>query len=653
MKFAFGLVAGLLYSLTVFAETGSPPDSLASQSLEDLLDTEVSSVLKHASGLADAPAAVTVLRREDIERLGATTLPDLLRVVPGLAVAQIDGNKWAIGARGFNGFFGSKLLVLIDGRSIYNSTFAGVFWDAYDIPFDNIARIEVIRGPAGVLWGSNAVNGVINIVTRSAQETVGGRAAVAAGNVERHLADLRYGAETDSAAWRLYARSRDRDEQKAATATSPGDTTRAERVGFRADSNHSGATAWMLTGDAYQGRSGGAPYPQPTTDDIRGEHLLGRLTERLSSGSTLQFQAYYDHAWRKDLAVGSVLDEHVFDLDLQHDVQVSPSHRLTWGTGWRQYQFDSTGSAKLAFVPPSRTTAVSNLFLQDEWSLLPRELVVIAGLRGERLPDHGVQWQPNVRAAWTPTSRHTFWAASGKAVRAPNKIDTDIRYCGPLGTNLACTPPAGANPLLAAGNPDFRPEKVVSLEAGWRTRLSHHLSSDLAIYRNRYRDLETIEFSQFSPTDIHLTYFNHAKGTTEGLEWALDWQAADNWQLRGGLTLYRESLSFSETPAFPNAIISFHDSFPNRQAFLRSLWDFAPGQRFDLTLRGVGPLAHRGVSGYGTADFRWSWRYDKRLEFSLIGRNLGGPRHREIADQPFFQETLLRREVVGAVAVSF
>ncbi|HJW26382.1 MAG TPA: TonB-dependent receptor [Rhodocyclaceae bacterium] len=649
MKFAFALLAGLLGPAAAYGQADSSSEGLLNLSLESLLDTEVSSVLKHASGLADAPAAVTVLRREDIERLGATTLPDLLRVVPGLAVAQVDGNKWAIGSRGFNGFFGSKLLVLIDGRSIYNSTFAGVFWDAYDIPFDNIARIEVIRGPAGVLWGSNAVNGVINIVTRSAQETQGGRVEVGAGNVERHLADLRYGAESTGAAWRVYARSRDRDEQKSAVGVAPGDTTRAERVGFRADSNHPGPTAWMLTGDAYQGRSGGAPYPQPTTDDLHGEHLLGRLTHRLSSDSSLQFQAYYDHGWRKDLAVGSVLDEKVLDLDLLHDIQASPSHRLTWGTGWRQYRFDSDGSAKLAFVPSSRITTVSNLFVQDEWSLLPRELVVVGGLRAENLPDHGLQWQPNLRVAWTPTSRHTLWAASGKAVRAPNKVDTALRYCGPLGTSSACLPGGGGAPP-AYGNPDFLPERVVSLEAGWRTRLSAHLSSDFAIYENRYRRLETIEIA---PTFTNLTYYNHAKGTTQGLEWALDWQAADTWQLRGGITLYKERLVFAELPAQPSPIISFHDSFPNRQAFLRSLWDVAPNHRLDVTLRGAGPLWHRGVPGYGTADVRWTWRYDKGLQFSLIGRNLGGPEHRELGDQPFFQETVLRRELVGLVTVTF
>lgn len=633
------LLAAAVWPLGLHAQTA--PDDLAGESLEALLNTEVSSVLKHASGLADAPAAVTVLRREDIERLGATTLPDLLRVVPGLSVAQIDGNKWAVSARGFSGFFATKLLVLIDGRSIYNSTFAGVFWDAYDIPLDNIARIEVIRGPAGVLWGSNAVNGVINIVTRSAQETVGGRVAVAAGNVDRHLVDLRLGGESEAAAWRVYARSRDRDEEKLASGVSPDDTTRADRIGFRADSAPGGATNWMLTGDAYQGRSGGAPNPEPTTDDISGQNLLGRLTRQFSSTSAGQLQAYIDHSWRKDLATDSVLEETVFDLDLQHSFELSPAHRLTWGGGWRQYRFDSVGSVKLSFSPASRVTAISNLFVQDEWSVVPRELMIVAGLRGEHLPDWGAQWQPNLRAVWTPSPTQTFWAASGQAVRAPNKVDTSLHFFGQFGSN-------GIARVI--GNPDFQPEKVISLESGWRTRLSPSLASDLAIYRNRYQELQTIELA---PTFTNLSYYNHARGTTHGLEWALDWQAADNWQLRGGLTLYKESLSYTTTPSPVFSAIAFQQSFPNRQAFLRSLWDINHAQRFDITLRGAGPLTQRGVSGYGTLDFRWSWRHDKRLELSLIGRNIGGPEHREIADQPFFQETFLRRELVGVVAITF
>lgn len=651
MRISRTLLAAAIWPLLLHNQAHAQPDSeLIRQPIEALLDTEVSSVLRHASGLADAPAAVTVLRREDIERLGATTLPDLLRVVPGLSVAQIDGNRWAVGSRGFNGFFGSKLLVLIDGRSIYNSIFAGVFWDAYDIPLDNIARIEVIRGPAGVLWGSNAVNGVINIVTRAAQDTQGGRVELAAGNVERHNASLRYGAENETAAWRLYARTRGRDEQRLADGRSPGDTSRSERIGFRADSAPGGATGWMLNGEAVQGYSGGAPYPQSTANDFNGQHLLGRLTHRLSADSTLQAQAYADRSWRRDNATGSVLEEQVFDLDVQHDVALAPMHRLTWGGGWRQYRFDSRASAKLAFAPEQRTTAVANLFVQHEWQLVPKVFTLVTGLRAENLPDHGIQWQPNLRAVWTPLPDHAFWAASGKAVRAPNKVDTALRYCGPLGSGATCLPGGGGNAPPAWGNANFRPEQIVSLEAGWRAQFSPRLASDLSIYRNRYRHLETIELA---PSGTNLSYYNHARGTTEGLEWALDWQVADAWQLRGGLTLHRESLGYAVPPSPAYAVISFHDSSPNRQAFLRSLWDINARHRLDVTLRGVGPLWKRGVAGYATADVRWTWRIDRKLEFSLIGRNLGGPRHSEIGDQPFFRETLLRREVLGTLAISF
>lgn len=631
-------LAAILWPILLYAQSG---EELAGQSLEALLATEVSSVLKHPSGLTDAPAAVTVLRREDIERIGAATLPDLLRVVPGLAVAQIDGNKWSVSSRGFGGFFSTKLLVLIDGRSIYNSTFAGVFWDAYDIPLDDIARIEVIRGPAGVLWGSNAVNGVINIVTRSAHETQGTRVALTTGNVERHQVEVRHGGGGEGSAWRLYARSRDRGDMALAGDASPGDSMRSERAGFRIDGAAGGASGWMLSGDAYRGRSGGVANPLPTTDDLSGEHLLGRLERRLSPTSGIQVQAYADHAWRRDLATGSVLDETVFDLSFQHDVELSPAHRLTWGSGWRQYRFSSTGSEKLTFAPERHISAIGNLFVQDEWCLVPRKLLLVAGLRAEHLADRGIAWQPNLRLSWTPSPTQTFWAASGQAARAPNKVDTSLRYNGAFGST---------GPASVAGNADFVPEQVVSLEAGWRSRLGPRLASDLAVYRSRYRLLQTIEPA---PGAGYLSYYNHGRGTTEGLEWALDWQASEDWQLRGGLTLYRESLGIASAAADGMAVLALQDSFPNRQAFVRSLWDITPAHRLDLTWRGVGPLKRAGIPGYGTLDLRWRWQFDRHLEFSLTGRNLGGPAHREIGDQPFFTETRLRRELLFATVIHF
>ena len=606
---------------------------LAGLPMEELLRTEVSSVLKHSSELVNSPAATTVLRREDILRLGATTLPDLLRVVPGLHVAQIDGNKWGVSARGFNGFFGGKLLVLVDGRSIYNSIYSGVFWDASDVPLDNIARIEIVRGPGAALWGANAVNGVINIVTRSAHETQGGQATVSTGNVDQGSASLRWGSITeDGAAWRLYSQSRHRAAQSAVVGNgNPGDSTRADRVGFRADGAPGGNT-WMLTGEAYAGQSGGAANPLSTSNDISGQHLLGRINRRLDSGSTLQVQAYLDHSWRREPSSGSVLEETVADLDLQHTVELTPAHRLLWGGGWRQYRFDSVGSAKLSFTPGNSIKNIANLFIQDEWTVLPDTLQIIAGARLEQVPNHQAELQPNLRAVWQAAPRHTLWAGTASAVRSPNQVDTAIRYTG-AGLDL---PPGGAS----LGNPNFKPERLTSLEAGWRVQLAPTLSSDLAIYRNRYRDLQTLEFDGVA----NLIYYNHAQGSTRGLEWALDWQAADNWQLRGGLTLYREDLEFSTTPTGPG-IISFQGGFPKHQLFLRSLWDVAPGQRFDVTWRGVGAMAERGVPGYGTFDLRWSLKLAPRTELSLIGRNLGGPLHREFGDQPFFQETRMRRDV--------
>lgn len=611
--------------------------SLSLLSIEELLRTEVSSVLKHPSELAQAPAATTVLRQEDIQRLGATTLPDLLRTVPGLHVAQIDGNKWAVSARGFNGFFGSKLLVLIDGRSIYNSVYSGVFWDAYDIPLEDVARIEVVRGPGAALWGANAVNGVINIVTRSAQETQGGRVTLGAGNVERGLASVRYGSGTeDGTAWRFYARAREREGQGALAGGRGADGWRSERLGFRGDSA-AGSDTWMLSGDAYQGRSGGQPYPLSTATDFSGQHLLGRLNRRLADGSQFQAQAYLDHSWRKESSSAAVLEENVADVDLQHTLPLGSAHRLVWGGGWRQYRFDSTASAKLSFFPAASRRTVTNLFFQDEWTLLSETLQLIVGAKLEKVPDQGSEWQPNLRAVWQAAPGHTLWAGSAKAVRSPNQVDTAIRFAGP-----------GVGPLPALGNPAFRPERLRSLEAGWRAQFSPRLSSDLSLYQNQYRELQTIEYDGAAA----MVYVNNARGRTRGLEWALDWQAAAHWQLRGGLTLYRENLEYQTPPGGP-ALISFQGGFPRQQLFVRSLWDLSRQQRLDLTWRAVGPMEQRGVAGYGTFDLRWSRRLPGNSELSLVGRNLFGPRHREFGDQPFFQETVLRRELALVLSWGF
>lgn len=643
----FSLLAGVVAAMTVLpvlaaedmgaADPGALP-SLSSLSIEDLLHTEVSSVLKYPSELLQAPAATTVLRREDIQRLGAASLPDLLRTVPGLHVAQIDGNKWAVSARGLNGFFGSKLLVLVDGRSIYNAIYSGVFWDASDIPLDDIARIEVMRGPAAAMWGGNAVNGVINIVTRSAHETQGGQATLAMGNVERGSAHVRWGGTSENgSAWRIFARSRSRDDMSAISGSGgAGDDWRNDRVGFRIDSAP-GSQGWMVSGDAYQGRSGGAPNPLSTADDISGQHLLGRFSRRLDDGSSLQLQSYVNHSWRREPSSGSVLEETVVDGEFQHIVNLGQAHRVVWGGNWRQYRFASVGSAKLSFSPDKSVHNISGFFFQDEWNLVPEVLKLILGAKYESDSSHSSHLHPNLRLVWNVAPGHTLWAGTAQAERSPNQVDRAIRYNGP-----------GLGGMSAVGNPEFMAEGLRTVEAGWRSRLSPNLVSDLSLYRNHYHDLQTLQYDGATA----MTYLNNARGYAQGLEWAVDWQAAANWQLRGGLTLYQEGLEFMEAPSGP-ALISFQGGFPRRQLFLRSLWDLSRDQRLDLIWRGVGAMEQRGVPGYGTVDLHWTRRLERGTELSLVGRNLVGPLHREFGDQPFFLETRLRREVLAMLRWNF
>lgn len=643
----FSLLAGVATALTALTvlparaadgQAASDPVALSALSIEDLLHTEVSSVLKYPSQLAQAPAATTVLQREDIQRLGAASLPDLLRTVPGLHVAQIDGNKWAVSARGLNGFFGSKLLVLVDGRSIYNAIYSGVFWDANDIPLDDIARIEIMRGPAAAIWGANAVNGVINIVTRSAHETQGGQATVALGNVEKGSAQVRWGASSDDGtAWRIYARSHSRDDMKAISGNGgAGDDWRNDRVGFRIDSAP-GAQGWMVSGDAYQGRSGGAANPLSTANDISGQHLLGRLSRRLDDGSSLQLQSYVNHSWRREPSSGSVLEETVVDGEFQHLLNLGPDHRVVWGGNWRQYRFASVGSAKLSFSPDKSVHNIGGFFIQDEWNLIPETLKLILGAKHESDRSHRGALHPNLRLVWNAAPGQTLWAGTAQAERSPNQVDRAIRYNGP-----------GLGGASALGNPEFMAEGLRTVEGGWRSRLSPTLISDLSVYRNHYHDLQTLQFDGVAA----LTYLNNARGYAQGLEWAVDWQGAANWQLRGGLTLYQEHLEFVAPPQGP-ALISFQGGFPRRQLFLRSLWDLSRDQRLDLIWRGVGAMEERGVPGYGTVDLHWTRRLERGTELSLVGRNLVGPLHREFGDQPFFLETRLRREVLAMLRWNF
>lgn len=631
-------IAGRLLMGVLLASAGTLParadeTSLENLPLESLLQTEVTSVLRHASALADTPAAMTVLRREDIAQLGAQTLPDLLRTVPGLHVAQIDNNRWAVAARGFNGFFGSKLLVLIDGRSIYNAVFSGVFWDAYDIPLENIDRIEVIKGPGAAMWGSNAVNGIINIVTQSAHDTAGTQLGLSTGSSQRYRASARIGESGEQGAWRVYAQQQARRASLAQPGRdNPADDSRGVRAGFRADSPLGQHQQWMLNGEVYDAYSGGPAYPLSTSNNLNGYHLLGRYGET-HAGQSWQVQSYLDHSWRQEPAIGSVLQQDMLDLDAQQMLELNDRHKLTWGGGWRQYRFQSTNSNKLAFVPAQSDRSIGNLFVQDEITLLPRTLEAVLGLRAEQSSGKPLEWLPSLRLLWHPAAQHTLWFASGRAIRAANLVDTQLRFNGP-GFSQPAT--------QINGNPEARPERVESLELGWRGQFSDRLGSDLALYQNHYRDLQSISINS---SNTALSYYNQAYGITQGLEWALDYQVNNNWQLRGGYTLYREDLKLtSEAPA--NTWIAYRNSFPTRQLFLRSLWELSPAQRLDVTVRAVSPIRD-GVSGYVTSDWRWSTRLRRQLDFNLIGRNLGGPKHREMGDQPYFLETRVQPEILA------
>src|SRR5688572_21838716 len=439
MRLLCRLTALLLFSCGA-ATAQQVASNLADLSLEELASIRVTSVSKRSERLADAAAAVYVITADDIRRSGATTLPEVLRLAPNLQVARADAAQYAISARGYNSTLANKMLVLIDGRTIYSPLFSGVFWEVQDTLLEDIERIEVISGPGGTLWGSNAVNGVINITTRAAADTQGALVAAGAGNRHRSGA-VRYGGELPGGGYyRVYGKAGEERQTRRPNGTVLGDAWDRRQAGFRAD--WSGALqSFTLQGDAYT-----ADVDQgATTRRLAGYNLIGRWSRQLGDGSDIRLQAYFDRVERDQPgAIREVLD--TFDVELVHGFQPAQNHRLLWGAGFRYApdRVENLGPA-LAFLPGNRTVRRANVFAQDDFQLRP-DLTLTAGLKLEHNEYTGWEHLPSVRAAWKPAEGQLLWAALSRAVRAPSRVDRDLFS------------PANPPFVVLAGGPNFQSE---------------------------------------------------------------------------------------------------------------------------------------------------------------------------------------------------
>jgi iron complex outermembrane receptor protein len=607
------LFAFVALALPLMASASAPVD-FADLSLEELANIQIVSVSKKFEPLADAPASVFVITADDIRRSGATTLPEALRLAPTLQVARANARNYAISARGFDNVFSNKLLVMIDGRTIYSPLFSGVFWDAQDVVLEDIARIEVVSGAGATIWGANAVNGVINIITRPAQETQGTLVAAGAGAHEKSGVVRYGGALANGGHYRVYGKHADNDDTRTASGANAFDGWRRDQAGFRSDWNSS-ASRLTLQGDAYEGS-----LHQFGTADIRiaGANLLGRLTRTLDDDSSLRLRAYVDHTERNQ--PGAFVENlDTIDLEMQHTLQPVKAHELSWGAGYR-IGFDRVrNGVGFAFLPGSLDLHTGHVFAQDEIALRD-DLRLTLGMKLENNNYTGTESLPTVRLAWKPDSSSLIWGSASRAVRAPSRIDRD--FYAP--TNPAVV--GGVPQYLFAGGPDFESETVNAYEIGYRAQPLSSVSYSVTAFYDQYDKLRTISPNPAGPGFV---IANGAEGSTHGIEMWGNWQAARRWRLSGGLVVQRQDLHVKPGVIDIGGTTALASSDASNYWMLRSSHDFDGDKELDLTLRHVGQLRAPLVPAYTSLDMRVGWKVSPALELSVVGQNLLDAAHGE------------------------
>lgn len=618
---------------------------LSNASLEDLMNVKVTSVSRKEQRLSKVAAAIYVITQEDIRRSGASNIPDLLRIVPGLDVAQINSNTWAISARGFNGQFANKMLVLIDGRTVYDPSNSGVYWDAQDLVMEDIERIEVIRGPGASIWGTNAVNGVINIITKNSNDTQGGLLTAGGGSTEPESGTLRYGGKLGRrTAYRVFGKYFNRGSfRDAFSSRDAADGWYMKHAGFRMDSQISDRDSLTFQGDIYGGikgeplRGGTLLTPPFTTGpytsikDYAGGNLLTRWNHTLSGGSEMTLQVYFDRISRVDPQDPELRS--TFDFDFEHHVRAGERHDIVWGGGYRNNSDVLTNSFAVSFNPPAFRSAVENVFFQDEINLVRDKLWFTVGLKVEHNEFSGYEPQPTVRALWTPNSRNTLWAAYSHSDRIPARNDRGLRV------NVAAfpIPPAGVGLLSLMGNPSLKSEELDAYELGYRIAPDKRLSFDVATFYNVYQDLRTSEpnppFLEASPAPLHvvipLVFDNKMSGRTYGAEASVEWKATNFWALQGGYTWLVPKLALDASSRDATSVHEGEGVAPRNQLQVQSKLNLRRRLEFDTALYRVGYLAEGKIPAYLRLDARLGWHIAERLEVSLVGQNLLDPRHPE------------------------
>ena len=670
------LLAGISFLVPAHAaEPGAASASAASSKvdvmemdLEALMRIEVTSVSKRPERLSDAAAAIYVITNEDIRRSGVTSIPEALRLAPGLEVARQDSHTWAISSRGFNDEFANQLLVLIDGRSVYTPLFAGVYWDVQDLVLEDINRIEVIRGPGASLWGANAVNGVINITTRAAKDTQGLLVSGGGGNEERGFGTVRYGGQLgEKAHYRVYAKYFSRDDSSLPDGSDANDNWSMWRGGFRVDWEPTEENLYTLQGDIYYGELNQtvlvplltAPYAEFLQDKVyvNGGNVLGRWNHRFSDTSELAFKMYYDHTERDRVVFAETRD--TFDLDLQHRFQLGDRHDIVVGVGYNLTSDDLDNTFAVSFDPTERTDSLYSAFVQDEIELIRERLRLTLGTKVEYNEYTHWEFQPNARLSLRITDKQTAWFAASRAISTPSRAEDDIRI------NRTVFPPGvfGPAPVLVSqfGSPEMDSKELIAFELGYRIQPHERVTFDLATFYNIYDRQRSLEqgtnFLELAPLPPHgvvpFTIDNKIEGEVYGGELASTFQPTDWWRLRVNYTLWTIQLH-KDSDSNDIALEGAEDDSPNHQIAIRSSMDLPGNFEVDVGARYVDALQNRNVSAYTAVDARIGWRSkDNRWEISVAGQSLFNV-HREFA--PSFiqtQTTEVETSVYGKVTFRF
>lgn len=647
---SLGLALLVLSTESTAAATSSSEDqtnALKQLSLEQLGNIEVTTVSKEPETVWKTSAAIYVITHDAIMRSGVTSLPEALRLAPGVEVARIDNDSWSIGIRGFGSRLCRDILVIMDGRTVYTTLLAGTYWEVQNVVMEDIDRIEIIRGPGGTIWGPNAVNGVINIITKKANETQGASVSAGGGSVEQGFFSSRYGGKRGNLDYRGYAMGFNRAPQF----HSDGDNFdhwRALQGGFRMDWAQSPRDGYTLQGDIYDQRAGESevsttyapPYSQVVDRAaiLSGGNVLGRWTRMTGDGENIELQAYYDRTNRYESNFADI--RNTFDLDYLQRLNLPWRERLTWGLGARfSHGYEPEVVSGLTFTPNRSTDRLLSAFLQDDIGLINDKLSLSLGTKLLNTNYARFEMEPSARLLYTPTGTQSLWAAYTHAVRTPSAAEREFNLAGYLDTTY------DGYPLFARfnANPNFRSEQLNGYELGYRRLLGKRLYLDTAAFYNHYSDLFGEEvtgsaYIEYNPPPTHALipaqFGNDFVGTTEGIEIAPEWDVTKYWRLGGSYSFLEMHIKKATTALEIEPVTDIQGASPQHQLFIDSGFNLPKAISVDLIYRYVSALPALQVPAYSTGDVSFGWKINSAFRLSVVGQNLLQPHHPEFNYDP-------------------